>query len=123
MAKPMFVVNGQEYPMPDELTLGEMCDAERFFGVEFGNNASSGVRMATALLWIAIHREDSTVTVEDIRALPPEVFEAVGKGDVLPPAESANASETNGSSERSGASSRNGGDNQAVSLEAIGPPR
>jgi hypothetical protein len=74
MAEGMFLVNGKEYPVVSDLTMGEMCDAEQLFGVEFGNPDRSGVRMMAALLWVSIHRVDDSVTVEDIRALPPETF-------------------------------------------------
>jgi hypothetical protein len=123
MAKPKFVVNGKEYPVPEDLTLGEMCDAERFFGVEFGNNASSGFRMASSLLWIAIQREDPTVTVEDVRALPPEVFAAFAEEESRPPKIGAGASEKPASGPRSGAGSSNGGVDPADVLQATGQPR
>jgi hypothetical protein len=85
--KPSFVVNGQIYEFPESLTMGEMCDAELHFGVEFGNNRTSGIRMIAAMLWIAVSRVDPTVTVEDIRALPPEVFESFSnlEDDAGPP--------------------------------------
>ena len=95
----MFQVNGKEYPIPADLTLGEMCDAERYFGVEFGENATSGVRMASALLWITIRRDDPTVTVDDIRNLPMDVFADITGGDAGPPAETISAlAAKNGSS-------------------------
>jgi hypothetical protein len=115
----MFKVSGREYPLPTELTLGEMCDAERFFGVEFGNNASSGIRMAAAMLWIAITRVDPTVTVDDVRALPPDVFEGFGEGDALPPVSDA---EENASSGTSGEALKNGGGDLGEIPEAIGQP-
>ena len=80
--KPSFVVNGKTYPFPTDppLDIGEMCDAEIHFGVEFGNNRTSGVRMVAALLFTAMRRVDSTSDpaelVAQIRALPPEVFES-----------------------------------------------
>jgi hypothetical protein len=83
--QPGFRVNGRIYPVPDDLTLGEMCDAERYFGVEFGEQQSSGMRMMAALLWIAIRREDPSVEVEDIRALPLETFSQPPVGDADPP--------------------------------------
>jgi hypothetical protein len=112
-----FRVNGKDYPMPTELSLGEMCDAERFFGVEFGNNASSGIRMAAAMLWIAIKRVDPDVTVDDIRELPTDVFEGFGEVDESPPVSDAEETDTSGSS---GDDSRNGGDDLASFPEPIG---
>jgi hypothetical protein len=104
----MFRVNGKEYPMPTSFTIGEMCDAERFFGVEFGAEAAgSSIRMAAALLWIAVHREDPTITVENIRSLPPEVFTAVGaEDDARPPEPTLENDGSNGTSgENSGSDS------------------
>jgi hypothetical protein len=120
--KPAFVVNGTTYPVPDDLTLGEMCDAERFFGVEFGTVATgaSNVRLMTALLWIAVRRQDANVTIDDIRNLPPDVFTNAMADGVGPPAPAADAS--SGSSETSGADSRNGGGDPAAIPEPSGAP-
>lgn len=110
---PMFRVNGKDYPMPSDLTLGEMCDAEQFFGVEFGSQATSGVRMAAALLWIAIKREDESVTVADIRELPPEVFATLTESDASPPEPKPDA-RPSGLSAKSGSVLSNG----SVDLDA-----
>jgi hypothetical protein len=120
--KPAFVVNGKTYPVPDQLTLGEMCDAERYFGVEFGTVATgaSSVRLAAALLWIAVRRQEDTVTIEDIRALPPDVFTNAMADDAGPPAPPADA--PSGSSETSGDDSRNGGGDPAAIPEPTGQP-
>jgi hypothetical protein len=103
----MFRVNGRDYAMPTSFTIGEMCDAERFFGVEFGAEAAgSSIRMAAALLWIAVHREDPTITVENIRSLPPEVFTTVGGDDARPPEPTLENDGNNGTSgENSGSDS------------------
>lgn len=119
MAETKFNVNGRDYDVPTDLTLGEMCDAERFFGVEFGNNETSGVRMAAALLWVAVSRVDKTVTVADIRALDPEVFTSLGGGDALPPASGAAES---ASPETSGDASSSAGDVPAETHGATGTP-
>ena len=124
MAEAKFIVNGKEYLFPTDLTLGEMCDAETYFNVEFGNNETSGMRMAAALLWIAIKRSpdplDASVTVEDIRALPPEVFTRFEKeqGDASPP---DRAGQT-GSAETSGNASRPDGGDPADAQLATGQP-
>jgi hypothetical protein len=91
-------VNGKpyEYP-PDQLTLGEMCDAEQHFGVDFNAGPQSGMRLAAALLFIVIRRQDKTVTVEDVRNLDPAIFEALVEADASPPP----TDEPNGSSEPS----------------------
>jgi hypothetical protein len=119
--KPAFIVNGKTYPLPEELTLGEMCDAERYFGVEFGAvEDRSSIRLAAALLWVAIRREDNSVTVDDIRALPPDVFTNVTADDAGPPAPADGA--PSGSSETSGDDSRNGGGDPAAIPEPTGQP-
>lgn len=82
----VFKVDGEEYELPaiQELGLGEMCDAEEFFHVELGGDAKPGMRMTAALLWVAMRRKDSTVTVEQVRNLPMSVFEDAA-GDASPP--------------------------------------
>jgi hypothetical protein len=118
--KPAFIVNGKTYDVPEDVTLGEMCDAERYFGVEFGTaSGTSTVRMAAALLWIAVKRQDDTVTVDDIRALPPDVFN-VEERDVGPP--DLPAAEPNGSSGTSGDASNDGGGDPARIPVATGRP-
>ena len=117
---PFFRVNGREYPMPTDLTLGEMCDAERYFGVEFGENATSGMRMAAALLWIAIQREDKSVTVDDIRELPLDVF-AEAMGDASPPPP-GNDSGSNENSESSGDDSETSGNGRVDDPSFTGVP-
>lgn len=113
-----FTVNGKPYAFPENLTLGEMCDAERYFGVEFGNATASGIRLAAALIWIAISREDDSVTVDDIRALPPEVLAEAAKAvDASPPPVSADEK-----NEPSGATSEPIGDPRVETLEPTGSP-
>ena len=112
-------VNGKEYPFPPlNLDLGEMCDAEQFFGVDFNAGLQSGMRMAAALLWITIRREDPTVTVDDVRKLPPEIFEALG-GDAGPPAEPTS---NGGSSSSSADSSSEGSADWEAGLHSSGSP-
>lgn len=89
-----FKVHGREYNLPTDLTMGEMCDAEKEFGVEFGNTERSGVRMASAMMWIAIRRVDPSVTVDDIRSLPIDVFESMEAGADAGPPELSSTSET-----------------------------
>jgi hypothetical protein len=117
---PVFRVNGKDYEIPETFTIGEMCDAERFFGVEFGNEAGSSIRTAAALLWIAVHREDPTISVEQIRGLPPDVFATFSQeADTRPPA-STDASKSNNVD--SGTSTANGSEGQAVLQQASGVP-
>lgn len=97
-------VNGIEYPFPPEdVTLGEMCDAEQFFGVDFNSGTQTGMRMTAALLWISIRRLDPTVTVDDVRELPPDIFQQLG-GDADPPAEK-NDSDASGNDDATESSS------------------
>lgn len=114
-----FEVNGKRYSLATNLTMGEMCDAEQFFGVSFGDpNAGMSIRMAAALMFISIRRQDPSVLVEDIRDLPAEVFESwLAEGDVGPPAE-----ENSGASEHSGLASGNGGVSQGDLPENTGSP-
>jgi len=113
-----FKVNGIAYHFPENLTMGEMCDAERFFGVEFGAaGTTSSMRMAAALMWVAVKRVDPTVTVEDIRDLPSDVFESFMAGDASPP-----ESENDAASEPSGDPSENGGEHLDENRIVTGPP-
>lgn len=102
MAEKKFIVNGKEYAVPTSFDIGEIVDAERFFGVDFSAENQSA-RAAAANLYIAIRREDPTVTVEDIRALPLEVFKAIGTDEV--PENPPSAEDDSGLSEPSGQSS------------------
>jgi hypothetical protein len=112
-----FRVNGKDYEIPSTFTIGEMCDAERYFGVEFGNEAGSSIRTAAALLWIAVHREDPGVTVEQIRQLPPDVFTAFDREDARPPASDDENKSKNGGS---GTSTGGGSDGQAALQQISG---
>jgi len=117
MAEPgSFKVHGKEYNLPTDLTTGEMCDAETEFGVEFGNTQSSGVRMAAAMIWLAIRRVDPKVTVEDIRSLPIDVFESfMGEDDPAPLDPSTSSTSTT-----SGSDSKMNGAGQDKDQVAIG---
>ncbi len=89
-----FKVNGKDYNLVNDPDVGEMCDMEREFGVEFGSQRS-GVRTAAALMWISIRRVDPSVDVEDIRRLPLSVFEGIHEDVADPPTLTP---ESNGSS-------------------------
>jgi hypothetical protein len=115
-----FEVNGKRYSLPTNLTMGEMCDAELYFGVAFGDGMAMGsMRMAAALMYTAIHREDPSVTVADVRELPIEVFESfiTAESDAGPPPE-----ENSDESEPSGLSSANGSVHRDDSLVNTGRP-
>ncbi len=119
--EPRFVLNGKEYPIPDSFTIGEMCDAERYFGVEFGENSTVGARMMAAMMWIAVRREDKTVTVDDIRNLPADAFQAV-EGDARPP--EIPASNGNGDAKKSSSGDSSTADSASPddALSPIGGP-
>jgi hypothetical protein len=86
-------VNGREILFPPaDITLGEMADAENFFGVDFGNPDKSGVRLMIALLYTAIKRIDQTVTVQDVRDLDPGILEQLAEGDDAGPPDVSNTS-------------------------------
>jgi hypothetical protein len=104
MAK--ITVNGREITFPPEdPTMGEMADAENYFGVEWINPERSGMRITAAFLFIALKRVDKTVTVDDVRALDPAILKQLAGGDDSPPEETAPAepskSDSNGSSDSS----------------------
>lgn len=113
-----FKVHGKEYSLPTDLTMGEMCDAEREFGVEFGKVQSSGVRMAAAMIWLAIRRVDDSITVEDIRRLPIDVFESIVRADDAGPPDETN----NGTFTTSGEGSSLSGDDLEENPVLIGDP-
>ncbi len=102
MAK--FSVLGQEYELPTDLDIGEICDVENEFG-------SSGARLTAGLIWIGIRRVNPKVTVEDIRAMRmDEVFSSIStEEDAGPPVLTPENSNGSGeSSSPNGESSGNG---------------
>jgi hypothetical protein len=111
-------VNNKEYAFPpSDLTLGEMCDAEQYFGVDFNAGSQSGMRMTAALLWIAIRRQDKTVTVDDVRDLDPQVFAELAGDNGNPP-----TSEPSVSSEPPSSASTTNSDGSALDPPASGSP-
>jgi hypothetical protein len=106
-----FVVNGKEYPVPEKFDLGEMCDAENFFGVNFEDPGASRMRLITATLYIAIRRVDPSVTIDDVRAIDPEdLFAALQvQADAVPPSPPPSSDEPSSTSDTSGSGSANGG--------------
>lgn len=72
MAEPKLVIDGREYQMPTSFTLGEARVVKRLTGRvldELGGLSGSDPDWIVALVWIAMHREDATVTVEQVEAL------------------------------------------------------
>lgn len=114
-----FEVNGKRYSLASDLTMGEMCDAEQFFGVSFGDpDAKPSIRLAAALMFVSIRRQDPTVTVGDIRELPAEIFESfIAAGDASPP-----VVESAGNNASSGEHSGNGGGSPEDHLSRTGSP-
>jgi len=119
-----FVVNGKEYPVPEKFDLGEMCDAENLFGVNFEDPVASRMRMITATLYIAIRRVDPTVTVEDIRAIDPEELFAAMKvqAESTPPSPPPSSEEPTSTKSISGSGSANGGGDPDKLPLATGQP-
>jgi hypothetical protein len=104
-------VKGKDYPIPTEFDIGELWDMERYFGVVFGEETPpSGVAYIASLLYIALRRDDPTITVDDIRALPSDVFVEMAEVDARPP-DSEPESET--SPDPSGSDSNTDSDAQA----------
>ena len=112
-------VNGREIEFPPEdLTMGEMCDAEDHFGVMWDKPNRSGIRLTAAMLWIAIRRVDSSVTVDDVRKLDPAILRQL-EGDDSPPAEEPGSSESSVSGE---SSSSNGSESSDSDPSPTGGP-
>ena len=66
------LINGREYPMPTSFTLGEARMVKRLTGKsmdELGDLSGADPDWMVALVWIAMHRDDPTLTVEQVEAL------------------------------------------------------
>ncbi len=113
-----FTVYGKEYSIPEDFNIGEICDAEEQFGVVLGDSTKLGVRAAAAMMWIAIRRQDPTVTVEDIKAMPLDIFQSVITEDE----ESPLGQPTVESSTSSGGSSTLNGETSDTDPVATGVP-
>jgi hypothetical protein len=116
-----FNVNGKTYEVPEDLTFGEMCDAENYFGVDFNNVQKSGVRLSAALLWIAMTRKDKTVTVEDVRGLSSDVLASLAE-DLGVDADPPPSEKPSESSEPQSSGSTNGSDDSANVPSPTGIP-
>ena len=70
-----FYIDGKPYPIPSSFTFGECRQIQRITGGtvgEFGRAITVGSEDAdvlVALLWVVMHREDKTVTVEQVEEL------------------------------------------------------
>jgi hypothetical protein len=78
------IVNGKEYPLPTSYTLGEEADMEKITGQGY-DLAQGGPLGLLAIMFVAIHRADPTVTVDDIRALSGDELDIQTSGEVVPP--------------------------------------
>lgn len=87
MADPAFVINGTSYPVPDNLTLGELAEIERITGQGY-DLEKPGAAGTLALAYIAVKRVDPTARLEDIQMLKADdlTVEGTDGGAVLPPA-------------------------------------
>lgn len=110
-SSPKFTLFGKEYPLvgPSDFSLGELCDAENYFGADFGDEDVSARKLA-AILYTSVRRVDATVKPEHVRAMTAEDLAEVQKaleewqGDQRPPAESSEREQLpseNGSGESS----------------------
>lgn len=110
-SKPKFVVNGKDYPVPTDFTLGELCDAEQYFGVDLNDNRAT-VRSIAATLFVAIQRVDPTITIEDIRGIPAKQLRdiAAKAGDASPPAQPQSGEKPSESDEGTSEPSEHDGD-------------
>lgn len=120
---PKYVLNGREYPVVTDYTLGEMCDAERLFGVSFDEEQSSA-RFVAASIFISVRRVDSSVTVDDIRGIASAdlaEIARVAEGDARPPdSQSSSGSESDASRLNSGDGSSNGSESRDRILATTG---
>ena len=116
----VFVVQGVEYEDPEDVDLGEMCEAEQHFGVDF-NAPNKSARMLTATIYIAVKRKNPLVTPEDIKKLKSDDFE-VKEEEVKPdPEVSPISKKPQLSSETTPESSANGGGGLDAIPVASGP--
>jgi hypothetical protein len=89
----MIKVNGKEYPLPTSYTLGEEADMERITGQGY-DLSKGGALGLLAIMYVAIHRADPSVTVDDIRSLSAEDLDIQTSGEVvLPPPSGAGSSD------------------------------
>jgi len=103
MAEPKIVVNGREYPFPENFTMGELADIEDICGQDYDITKGGG-KGTLALAFIAIRRQDPRVTIAAIRNLTQDDFEVVG-GDDGPPSQSASSDDSSGNAPTSTGSS------------------
>lgn len=82
--EPKIIVNGKEYPLPTSYTLGEEAEMERITGQGY-DLAQGGPLGLLAIMYVAIHRADPSVTVDDIRSLSADELDIQTSGDVVPP--------------------------------------
>jgi hypothetical protein len=106
-------VNGTFYPLPKSYTLGEAEVVERVTGMNVQQFAEAlpnqatkpDVRVLIAFVWHAMHRENSALTVDDVRALEFDElnWEGLEEGDVAdpPPETSAESNESSTTSAES----------------------
>ena len=98
--EPMIKVNGREYPLPTSYTLGEEADMEKITGQGY-DLSKGGALGLLAIMYVAIHRADPTVTVDDIRSLSAEDLDIQTSGEVIPPPDGAGSNDPAPSSEDS----------------------
>jgi hypothetical protein len=78
------IVNGKEYPLPTSYTLGEEADMEKITGQGY-DLSKGGALGLLAIMYVAIHRADPSVTVDDIRGLSADELDIQTSGEVVPP--------------------------------------
>lgn len=90
---PKIIVNGTEYPLPTSYTLGEEADMEKITGQ--GYDLSQGGPLGLlAIMYVAIHRADPKVTVDDIRNLSADELDIRTSGAAeVPPTSGADSTE------------------------------
>lgn len=115
-------VNGREYDMPDEFTLGELADMEEITGQGY-DMTRPGVRGMIALAYIAIRRKDPRVTLEDVRNMGLDDIEAVEDEEQEVPPPPPPPDESGGNDSKTNGYSSSGSDVlPAESRNATGAP-
>jgi hypothetical protein len=115
MAEAGLRVNGKFYPPPTSFTLGEARTVKRMTGLDLSEFTKAlgsldkhpDPDVFAAFVWVSMHREDPTVTPEDVDDLDYAAIEGEG-GDAAVPPLLGNASGSNGVSQVSASLSSEG---------------
>lgn len=89
-------IDGREYEIPSSYTLGEARTIKKITGLTLRGFAqqletdATDPDVITSLVWVVMHREDSTVTIEHVESLDlGQLNEDAPEGEASPPVETA----------------------------------